>query len=151
MELKDMWPLINEVISTGGEFRMAPHGNSMLPLIRPNIDEVVLVAPNNLKKHDIVLFRRDDGKFVLHRLMLIKKDEYLMCGDNQRFYETDIKSENILAKVKSIYRDGVLVDLESKEYKKYVKCFARQVARADFRLKLSILKCKIFGKKKTTN
>lgn len=143
MELKNIWPIIEEVINTGGEFRIIPHGNSMLPLIRPGVDEVVLVAPNDLKKYDIVLYNRSDGKYVLHRLMYIKGEKCLMCGDNQRFYEYDVGKTHIIAKVKELYRGGTLVDFKSKEYIKYVNRLSRQVKFAEFKNKIA----RIFKKK----
>ena len=134
MELKETWPIIKEVISTGGEFHLAPRGNSMLPLIRPGKDTVVLVAPNDLKKQDIVLYKRANGQFILHRIMHIKKDHLLMCGDNLDYYEYEIKLEDILAKVKDILIDGkTKLDTSTKEYKKYVKSRYQKVRKAQFK------------------
>ena len=50
MELKEAWSIIEEVISSGGEFSISPSGTSMLPLIRPGKDVVVLVAQLSLRK-----------------------------------------------------------------------------------------------------
>ena len=93
IELSELWPVIEEVILSGGEFHFTPYGTSMLPLIRPGQDSVVFVLPDELKKTDIVLYKRRDGSFILHRIMLIQKDNYIMCGDNQNYLERDIKRE----------------------------------------------------------
>ena len=144
LELNDLWPVIEEVISSGGEFQFAPYGTSMLPLIRPGQDSVIFVAPNNLKKTDIVLYRRLDGSFILHRIMLIQKDNYIMCGDNQRQLERDIKKEQILALVKDVYRNGDPVDTKSKEYQRYIKSRYKQIRKSRLRLFLSRIKQKFF-------
>lgn len=144
LELNDLWPVIEEVISSGGEFQFAPYGTSMLPLIRPGQDSVIFVAPNNLKKTDIVLYRRLDGSFILHRIMLIQKDNYIMCGDNQRQLERDIKKEQILALVKDVYRNGDPVDTKSKEYQRYIKSRYKQIRKSRLRLFLSRIKHKFF-------
>lgn len=144
LELNDLWPVIEEVISSGGEFQFAPYGTSMLPLIRPGQDSVIFVAPDNLKKTDIVLYRRLDGSFILHRIMLIQKDNYIMCGDNQRQLERDIKKEQILALVKDVYRDGDPVDTKSKEYQRYIKSRYKQIRKSRLRLFLSRIKHKFF-------
>lgn len=81
----------------------------------------MLVAPCDVKKNDIVLYKRASGQFVMHRIIKVKKDEYIMCGDNQYEHEHNIKKENILAKVKGIYRDEVYFEVNNKEYIKYVK------------------------------
>lgn len=147
MELNEIWPLISESIKDGGQFTMLPRGISMLPLIRPARDEVVLVEPINIKKTDIVLYRRDDGHFVLHRVMYIKKGEYLMCGDNQSWLEHGITEKHLLAKVSEIHKDGKTVDTTTKKYSKYVKKLYSKIRRARIRRFLGRIK-RIFIKKK---
>lgn len=144
IELSELWPVIEEVILSGGEFHFTPYGTSMLPLIRPGQDSVVFVLPDELKKTDIVLYKRRDGSFILHRIMLIQKDNYIMCGDNQNYLERDIKREQILALVKDIYRDGKKVNTETDEYRKYIKSLYKKVRKSRFRLFLSRIKHKIF-------
>lgn len=147
MELNEIWPLISEAIKDGGQFEMMPRGISMLPLIRPAQDKVVLIEPLSIKKQDIVLYRRNDGKFVLHRVMYIKNGEYLMCGDNQSSLERGIRIENILAKVSEIKKDDDIVDTTTKEYQKYVKGLYKKIRRARIRLFLGKIK-RIFIKNK---
>lgn len=144
VELNDLWPIINEVISSGGEFNFKPNGISMLPLIRPGVDTVTLVAPGEVKKTDIVLYRRDNGKFVLHRVMHVRKKDFVMCGDNQRVLETGIRRDQILATVKDIIKDGQRVDIATKEYSKYVKSLYRKTFKSRIRVFLATIKHKIF-------
>ncbi|MBQ4510186.1 MAG: S24/S26 family peptidase [Clostridia bacterium] len=121
LSMSEIWELANVVISSGGEFRLFHKGTSMMPLLRQGKDSVVLVAPNDIKKNDILLFKRANGQFVMHRAIKIKKNEYIMCGDNQYEHERGIKKENILAKVKGIYRGDVYFETDNTEYQKYVK------------------------------
>lgn len=144
VELNDVWPVINEVISNGGEFTFKPNGISMLPLIRPGVDTVTLVEPQNVEKNDIVLYRRDNGKFVLHRVMYVRKKDFVMRGDNQKYLEYGIRRDQILATVKAIEKDGASVDMTSDEYKKYVKSLYRKIWKVRLRAFLSKIKHKIF-------
>ena len=121
LSMSDIWQLANEVISSGGEFRLFHKGTSMMPLLRQEIDSVVLVSPDDIKKNDILLYKRSNGQFVMHRAIKIKNDEYIMCGDNQYEHEHGIKKENILAKVKGFYRGEDYYETDNKEYQKYVK------------------------------
>ena len=121
LSMSEIWELANVVISSGGEFRLFHKGTSMMPLLRQGKDSVVLVAPNDIKKNDILLYKRANGQFVMHRAIKIKNDEYIMCGDNQYEHERGIKKENILAKVKGIYRGDVYFETNNTEYQKYVK------------------------------
>lgn len=151
MELNDIWPLISEAIKGGGQFIMLPRGISMLPLIRPAQDRVTLVEPFNVKKRDIVLYRRDDGKFVLHRVMYIKKGEYLICGDNQDYLERGIREKHLLAKVSEIHRDGKKVDTTTKEYNKYVKKLYKKIRKARIKACFGRIKRIFVKKKKSTD
>lgn len=121
LSMKEIWQLAETVISSGGEFRLFHKGTSMMPLLRQGIDSVVLVSPNDIKKNDILLYKRASGQFVMHRAIKIKKGEYIMCGDNQYEHERGIKKENILAKVKGIYRGDEYIETDNAEYVKYVK------------------------------
>ena len=61
--------LIREVLASGGEFRLYPHGTSMLPLIRQGIDSVALRTLNRPpQKLDILFYKRQDGSYILHRV-----------------------------------------------------------------------------------
>lgn len=61
------------------------HGSSMEPLIRYMKDSITIIPVNRqLKVGDIVLYKRADGKYVVHRLYRIIEDEKLVqtWGDN---------------------------------------------------------------------
>ena len=143
IELDKMRTAISEVISSGGEFRLFPRGTSMLPLLREETDSVVLVSPEDIKKGDILLYRRDNGQFVLHRVVKISGGEYFMCGDNQFSVEHGVRTENILAKTAYFYRGSDKISLSDPAYKKYVKSLKKRRIKNRIRNILSSLKRKI--------
>ncbi len=131
VQLEELWPIMEEQIASGGSVRFSPKGTSMLPMLRQNIDSVVLVkASQKLKKYDLPLYRRSDGHFVLHRVVAVKKDSYTMCGDNQYVREHGISQNQILAIVEGFYRDDKYVSVSNKKYLSYCK---KQVAKQHFR------------------
>ncbi len=141
--MKDIFPLIEEGIKNGGCFRFYPKGISMLPLIRQGKDSVVFSKVADVKKYDILLYRRDDGNFVLHRMVGKNDDGYIMCGDGQFWYERGIKEEQLLAKVVGLYRENKFVPLDNPEYIKYVKKRVAYISRQRIKNKIkSILKRK---------
>ena len=103
--MNEMIGLIEEVVSTDGEFRLYPKGTSMLPLIRQGKDSVILVKPSLLSNKDIVLYKRSNGQFVLHRIIKIKGNDLILCGDNQSDLEYGITKADVVAKVKAVYID----------------------------------------------
>ena len=103
--MEEMYPLLCDVIKSGGEFRLYPRGTSMLPLLREGVDSVALVRPERLSRRDICLYRRESGQFVLHRLMRVEKDGTLsFCGDNQLAWERGVPQEAVIARVAACYR-----------------------------------------------
>lgn len=123
VSLEDMTPVMLEIMEAGGEAAFAPSGISMLPMLHHRTDKVVLVKPEfPLKKYDLPLYRRDDGRFILHRVVEVKKDgTYVMCGDNLWVRETGIRDDNIIGVVKSFERNGVHYECTDKKYIFYCK------------------------------
>ena len=122
VQLNELWPVMAEQIEAGGSVRFGPKGTSMLPMLRQNLDSVILKkADRRLKKYDLPLYRRKNGQFVLHRVVGVKKDSYVMCGDNQHQYEHGIKDEQILAIVEGFYRGDTYISTNDKKYRSYCK------------------------------
>ena len=129
--------VIEEVLASGGEFKMYPRGISMLPLIKKGEDSVVLVRDKEavLKKHDIAFYKRDNGQFVLHRVMSCEADgTYTMCGDNQTFLERGIRADQIIGKVSKLYKKEKLFRFGSLRYKIYLAFWCRMRIRLFLRL-----------------
>lgn len=133
--LDDAIGVIEEVLSSGGEFKMYPKGISMLPLIKQGVDSVVLTKDTQLKKHDIAFYRRDNGQFVLHRVMSCEADgTYTMCGDNQTFLEVGIRADQIIGKVVRLYKKEKLFRFDGIRYKIYLSIWCSMRIRLFLRL-----------------
>ena len=79
----------------------------MLPLIRPARDGVWLSKPEKLARNDICLYRRENGRFVLHRLVKREKSGSLSFrGDNQKETERGVPESAVIAKVAALQKDG---------------------------------------------
>jgi len=119
--MEELYPILLEVIESGGEFRLWPRGTSMLPLLREGRDSVALVKPGVCRKHDICLYRRENGAFVLHRLMKFEKNGApVFCGDNQTALEYGVPEGNIIARVLAIYRGEKRISVTALRYRLYV-------------------------------
>ena len=98
--MAELFPLMQEILQSGGEFRLFPQGTSMLPLLKQGADSVILRTDNNIKKGDICLYKRNNGDFVLHRVVKVEKNgTFVFRGDNQTKAEPDVQREQIIAKV----------------------------------------------------
>ncbi len=75
---------LEKVLEEKGYLMTAPFGTSMLPFIRPQRDIIVLRKyQGEAKCRDVILYRRVGGKLVLHRILEVGADSYVLCGDNQ--------------------------------------------------------------------
>jgi len=102
--LELLMPLIREALAAGKTVRFKPRGISMLPMLRQGIDCVVLSPlPENLKKFDLPLYQRDNGQYILHRIVKVG-DTYTCIGDNQFIYETGVRSDQMIAVVTAFTR-----------------------------------------------
>lgn len=96
-------------------------GDSMMPLLKENRDLMVLSVPNRpIRKYDAILYKRDSGQYVMHRVIEIREDGYVLCGDNRYYKEYGVKDEQVLAILTSVLRKGKAVSVDSTQYKIYV-------------------------------
>ncbi len=131
--LADAIAVIEEVLASGGEFKLYPKGTSMLPLIVQGRDAVVLCRRTGqvpAKKHDIAFYRRKDGQFVLHRVMKVENDgTFTMCGDNQLQLERGILPGQIIGVVTKLYRNGAEIGEKKLSYRLYVFFWSNRYIR----------------------
>jgi len=114
-------PLIREQLSLGKTIKFTPDGTSMLPMLRPKRDSVVLAAiSGKLKKYDILLYQRDNGQFVLHRIVKVG-ETYTAVGDNHLQLEKEIRHEQMIAVVVSFTRNGKMHSVDELQYRMYCR------------------------------
>lgn len=97
-------------------------GISMMPLIRQDKDIMVI---RRLEKppqiYDAVLFIRDNGQYILHRVIRKNRDgSYFIRGDNCIAGE-NIRPEKIIGILCEIKRDGETLKVTDPKYIKYLK------------------------------
>jgi len=120
VNMEDLSPLIEELINSGTDIVLTVTGNSMFPILKDKRDRVLLTkVDGSLKKYDIPLYIRDNGQYVLHRIIKVKKDCYHLNGDNQTFVEKPIYHHQIKAVVKEIVRGGRVIRLQHPWYLLY--------------------------------
>ena len=96
-------------------------GVSMMPLLRQGRDVMIISrATGRLKKYDAPLYKRPNGDYVVHRILRVDKDSYVICGDNCFRREFGIADSQIIGVLTGIIRDGKTIPVTSKKYKLYV-------------------------------
>ena len=121
IRLDEAMALIRESLDSGHEVTFSPRGASMLPFLKEGRDTVTLTAlPSKLKKYDIVFYQRDNGQYVLHRIVK-NGDTYTCVGDNQFVYEKGVKREQIIALCTSFTRNGREYSANSMRWQLYAR------------------------------
>lgn len=88
----------------------------MWPTLK-NAGQSVVIVPKTgrLNKYDVPLYKRKDGQYVLHRVMEVTPDGYVMCGDSQFVYEYGITDDMIVGVMKGFYKGRKYVDATNKK------------------------------------
>lgn len=103
-------------------------GGSMTPFLVPKRDSVYLSkADRKLKRGDMVLYQRDNGHYVLHRVFRAEKGLYTMVGDAQTVLEPGIRPDQILAVVTAVRRKEKLLQKNSFWWLFFEKIWIRMV------------------------
>lgn len=119
--LEQLMPLVKEYLVAGKTVKFSPRGISMLPMLRQGVDSVVL-SPilKELKKYDLPLYQRDNGKYVLHRIVKVG-DTYTCIGDNQFEYEHGLRHDQMIAVVSAFYREDRYISVSDWRYRIYCR------------------------------
>jgi len=95
-------------------------GDSMMPLIKEGRDVMIIERPTGrLGKGDVPLYIRDNGQYVLHRVLKVLPDGYIICGDNRASLERDITDRHIIGVLTGLIRDGREISFDTFSYKLY--------------------------------
>lgn len=97
-------------------------GTSMMPLIRQGKDLMVIEKPQGrLKKYDVPLYKRDSGQYVLHRILKVRENDYVICGDHCYRKEYGITDRHIIGVLTAVIRDGKEIPVTDRRYRMYVR------------------------------
>lgn len=120
-------------------------GTSMLPLLEEGkaLAEVEASDKKQLKKGDVVLYKKNDNTLVLHRIIKIEGDDnFKVLGDHQFKNAEQIKGEQIIAVARAFFINGRYVDGKNPIYRVYKKIWLSSLTLRRFCLCLLSIKKK---------
>lgn len=98
-------------------------GDSMEPMLHDRSSTVVIgEVQETLKKYDVALYRLPNGEYVLHRVLKVRPQDYLIRGDNRIHRETVPKGW-VIGVLLGYYEDtsDTYISCESEPYRQYLK------------------------------
>ena len=111
-----------ELLERDGYLVYTNVGTSMLPLLRQyrDIIEIRRKDPTTrCKRYDVVLYKRGD-KYILHRILKVRPNDYVICGDHNIWREYGITDDQILGVMTCVIRNGKSIYPTDWKYKLYV-------------------------------
>lgn len=117
--MEDIYPFIQEAFSLDLTFTFPIRGTSMLPLLRTGDLVTIKKIDSELKRGDIVLFKRFDESFVLHRILKVNIDSYDIVGDHQGIIEKNVLLGQMIGVVISYNKKGKEHHMKNFRYKIY--------------------------------
>ena len=112
---------IDDVLSENGIFVSTTVGLSMYPMLRNRRDTIMIERyEGRLNKYDVPLYK-SGTRYVLHRIIEVRPDSYVIRGDNCYVNEYGITDEQILGVLTGFYRGTKKVDMQGWQYKLYVR------------------------------
>lgn len=110
-----------EELAQKGKLIYTNVGDSMMPLIRQDRDLLIIEKTDGrLQKYDVPLYRRDSGQYVLHRILQVRENDYVICGDNRWKREYGITDRHIIGVLTGIVRNGKTIPVTNRLYRLYV-------------------------------
>ncbi len=134
-EAEELMSLVLPMIEEGRTVKLIVTGFSMYPLVSSRRDSVLLKKTDTLSVGDVPLFRREDGSFILHRIVKIKDGCFATMGDYETKEEYPVKPEQVVAKAIGFYRKQRYIDCESAGYRMYSFLWQKTVRIRPFLLK----------------
>ena len=111
---------IEESLRENGMHVSTTSGYSMMPMLKDRRDRIVLcsVGDQPLHRYDLPLYKRPDGKYVLHRIIKVCDGYYIIRGDNT-YVNEKIPFEWVIGYVTEFYRKGRHISTDSRVYRYY--------------------------------
>lgn len=115
-------PSFEEYLESNGTLTYSNVGVSMMPLLKQGRDLFTLVKlkeGERAKKYDTVLYRRPPDRHVLHRVIKVLPDAYVIRGDNCVKKEFGITDADMLAVMTSFVHRGKEHSVTERGYRFY--------------------------------
>lgn len=104
---EQLMPLLPQLLEEVEAVPLVISGNSMVPFLVHGRDTVFLSKlPRSPMRGNMILYRRDCGAYILHRVIRAENGLYTMLGDAQTMLEPGIRAEQCIAIVTAVRRKG---------------------------------------------
>ena len=112
---------IEELLKSSGKYIGTTVGVSMRPMIISGRDVVVIEKKTQrLKPMDVALYIRNGKDYVLHRVLKVTSDGYIIRGDNC-YSDEIVKEDEVIGVLTQYFKKEKPIMMDDKKYLRYVK------------------------------
>lgn len=98
---------LRDLVNQGKEVRLIVSGSSMSPFLVHERDSILFSKPDSpLKRGDMVFYQRENGQFVMHRILHVKQEGLYIIGDAQVTIEGPVNPSCVFARITKVNRKG---------------------------------------------
>lgn len=110
---------IEQLLENGKVIQLPTRGYSMYPMLVSGRDAAIIapVDGKELKRGDVVLYRRDNSILVLHRVWKVRKEGLYMVGDNQTEVEGPLRLDQVRGILVGFVRKGREIPVSNVPYR----------------------------------
>ena len=110
-----------DFLESNGELTYTNVGTSMMPLLKQHRDLFTVRRKGSARCRagDVVLYRRPPNKYVLHRVVEVRKNDYVILGDNCIKKEYGITDGDIIGVMTGYVRKGRTHTVKDRSYRIY--------------------------------
>lgn len=126
---------IEEELAEQGVYYGTTTGDSMEPLLHHRRQTIVLKPLDGARaeKDDVILVKREDGHYVLHRVVrVLPGGGYITRGDNRLHRDLPVPEEQVLARFDGYYHGTDFVPVNSARYRAYLLFWVKNPCRFAF-------------------
>ena len=119
-DMSDNVKSIQQVLRETGIYVGPTAGTSMLPMLKNRRDTIVVKAKTErLKPLDVALYMRGD-LYILHRVLKVTKDGYIIRGDNC-YVDEIVPEETVIGVLTEFFRKNEHYYCNDKKYLDYAR------------------------------
>lgn len=111
-----------EILEKKGYLVYTNVGISMMPFLRERRDIIEIrrkAQDKRYSRYDVVLYKRND-LYILHRILKVRPNDYIICGDHNYIREYGITDDQILGVMTRVIRNGKSIYPTNWRYRLYV-------------------------------
>ena len=121
MSMESIVPLIRLQLEQGERSHLVVTGVSMHPTLRHCRDRVELVPPpGQLRKGDLILYQRENGRYILHRIVTKPHNGVFYCSGDHQWEPEEVRENQVIALVDAYIRGEKRIDVASLRCRLYV-------------------------------